>query len=95
MSLSDPPRSPKPKNHVRYETDLRLRAKKERLGTYTVHVRFPDGSEREYQGVATPEECRFAAWAGALLCAPRIRRLPDLEQVVREDLKPATESTIP
>lgn len=71
------------KNHVRYEGPLRLEAKAKRLGLVTVHVRFPDGTEHEYQCVATPDECRFAAWAGALVAEPRIRKIPDLQEMVR------------
>lgn len=71
------------KNHVRYEPALRLTAKDQRLGLVTVHVRFPDGTEREYQKAATPEECRFAAWAGALVMDEGIRAVPDLQQLAR------------
>lgn len=71
------------KNHVRYEADLRLRAEAARLGLVTVHVRFPDGSQKEYQVAATPDECRFADWAGALVEHREVRPLPDLGEMVK------------
>jgi hypothetical protein len=79
------------KTHVSYPKDLRADAKARGLGLVTVHIAFPDGEQREYQLSAEPHECRFAAWAGALLKHPRIRPLPDLEALVRERI----ESEIP
>lgn len=72
------------KTHVSYPKEKRAEAKSKRLGLVTVHVRYANGDQREYQVVAEPEECRFAAWAGALLEHKGIRPVPDLERMVRE-----------
>jgi len=72
------------KSRVSYAKDLKAKAKETGNGMATISVTMPDGSRHEGQAVLGPLQCRFAAWAAAMLFCDEVRQLPDLESLINQ-----------
>lgn len=72
----------KARTRVSYSRELRAEAKGQ--GLLTISMEFANGERLEEQGTFGPQDLLFAKWAMAMLFCDRLRKLPDLEKVVKD-----------
>ena len=75
------------RTRVSYDKDTRARAKRAKAGLITISVTTSGGERVEEQMVATVDDCRFAKWIMTILFCDEVRKLPDIQSIVRKELR--------